>query len=82
MTPLSPLIITSFSQKPQSENDDYAKIKEVTNIDDYERINEAIKACQNDSGSYEISDVISMLISEEPTGSSSAAGISVSTHNT
>ena len=62
-------------QRSQEKSDDFAKIREVTGIHDYQRISGAIKACQNNNGSYEIDEVINVLITEE-SGASVAATVS------
>ena len=60
-------------QRPQEKNSDFAKIREVTGIDDYQRIHKAIQACRNPAGHYEINEVINVLITQETVPDVSAA---------
>ena len=67
-----------YRQRSSEKNDDYAKIREVTGINDYQKIKVAIKACQNNTGSYEIDEVINALITDE-CGAKVAAAVSKTT---
>ncbi|KAL8592865.1 hypothetical protein ACOMHN_050693 [Nucella lapillus] len=43
----------------------YAKVKEITRIEDQRVIDEAISACKKKDGSYEVEDVVSMLVQDD-----------------
>ena len=49
-------------------------MKEITGITDKTIIHEAIKACQNKEGKYEVAEVVSMLISDESPQSKAKPG--------
>lgn len=64
-------ILFNLQQQVRENAADIAKIQEVTGINDYRRINEAIKQCRNEKGAYELDEVITVLLSEaEPAPSS------------
>ncbi|XP_076438413.1 ubiquitin carboxyl-terminal hydrolase 25-like [Babylonia areolata] len=43
----------------------YAKVKEITRIEDHRVIDEAINACRKKDGSFEVEDVVSMLVQDD-----------------
>ncbi|XP_045207916.2 ubiquitin carboxyl-terminal hydrolase 25-like [Mercenaria mercenaria] len=53
-----------FGQTKASDDHTYATVKEITGITDRKRICQAIEACRNKDGKYEVTEVVNMLVSD------------------
>lgn len=53
-----------YGQTKPNDDHTYATVKEITGITDDKRISQAIEACRNNDGIYEVTEVVDMLISD------------------